>query len=423
MNPNRRTLLKVGGVIGLGGCSVAYWQHRPIRRRDDINAIKTAIDIPVPTIADPVIITADHLDASYSWAREHVESTEDKLRDLEVDDSRDLEKANEYLVDQSPDNIDDDERHDALDDYPRAVAFSAIARSQHVGTANGSLSDELQSSHEVLGNRLEAFDLTYSHKSLTRTVVQAGHIESLIGTAESGYSRATDFIANNQHDNSTAWEIVETGQYVLHDAEQFLEVLEADNTINWRADFEDLYSQLSERIESAVDGAEWEYEPDVRSQAYYRWDNIQLRTFMTPDDIRDDGRLARALLTQTVLATVAETLVEFDDIPGWQELNNVDVELVDDAEVLVTEKQVVREHITSAVDAVGSDPLGAYLLLLTIRRVDWIDSVLDQLRDDVRSYERTEWQYELDRLALLYRGAVAEADAIPDIVALFTHKT
>mgnify|MGYP005866151703 CR=1 FL=1 len=118
------------------------------------------------------------------------------------------------------------------------------------------------------------------------------------------------------------------------------------------------------------------------------------------------------------MATVANTLAEFENIPGWSHLDAFDVELVDTGGDLVTEKRVVQDRFESAVDTVGSDPLGAYLLRETKKQVDWADSRLENVRDNVRSYESEEWQYELDRTALRYRSAAAEVDVIPEIVAL-----
>ncbi|WP_290817425.1 hypothetical protein [Halovivax sp.] len=419
MRPRRRTLLKVAGAVGLGGGGVAYWQRRRIRRRDDLDAIETALDVPLPTVPDPVTVTADHLEASYSWAREHVDTTERNLPESEAEGSRHLENANEYLAGRSPGEVDDgDERHDALGAYRVAVASSATARGQYAETDDGSPSDDLQRAHETLGDELDAFESTYADESLTRTVVQVGHVESLVGTAASRHSRAGDFVTNEQHRNSVAWETVETGRFALHDAERFLEALESDDAPDRAADLEDRYDRLDERIESATDGVEWEYEPDVQSQAYERWIDVRSDHFGEPESSRDDGRLARAVSIQAERATVAETLDEFDDVPGWRDLGDVDVELIDDAAELVDEKRTVRERLEATADAVGSDPLGAHLLRRAIRGIERTDSTLDRLRDDVRSYDSAAWQYELDRAALRYRGGVADADAIPDVVEI-----
>lgn len=102
MRSRRRPLLKVASAIGLGGAGVAYWQWRPIRRWDDIDAIETALAIPVPTIPNPVTVTADLLEASYSRAREHVETTEQVLPDPDAQESGHLENANKSLADHPP---------------------------------------------------------------------------------------------------------------------------------------------------------------------------------------------------------------------------------------------------------------------------------------------------------------------------------
>lgn len=419
MRPRRRTLLKVVGTVGFGGAGVAYWQRRPIRRRDDVDAIETALDVPVPTVPDPVTVTADHLDASYSWAREHVETTERELPEPDAQDSRHLQNASEYLANNPPDSIDDgDERHETLDGYRIVVARSATARGHHFETDDGRPSDELQTAHETLGNELDAFEPTYADESLARTVVQAGHAESLAGNAASRHSRAADFVADDRYRNSVAWETVETGRHRLHDAEWFLEVLETDDAADRTTDLEDRYDRLADRIETATDEVEWEYEPDVSSHAYDRWLDVRLDHFSEPEDSRDAGRLARAVLIQAEFATVAATLSAFEDVPGRRELDGIEVDLIEGANELVDEKRAAREQLETTVDAVGSDPLGEHLLRQAVRRVERADSTLDRLRDDVRSYDSAEWQRRLDRAALRYRGGAADAGAIPDIVEL-----
>lgn len=182
MRSRRRPLLKVASAIGLGGAGVAYWQRRPIRRWDDIDAIETALAIPVPTIPNPVTVTADHLEASYSRAREHVETTEQVLPDPDAQESGHLENANKSLADHPPDSIDDDdERHEALDNYLLAISASAAARGRYIETDNGQPSDELQTAHETLGNKLDAFEAMYAGESLAHTIVQLVTLNRSLG--------------------------------------------------------------------------------------------------------------------------------------------------------------------------------------------------------------------------------------------------
>lgn len=419
MAPCRRTLLTAGGAIGLGGGSIIFWHRRSIQRRDDIDAIETALDIAVPTVANPVTITPDHLKNSYLRARRHVETTEEILPGAQGETPKPLKIAKESLADHSPDDINDgDERHDALEAYRIAVGRSAVARGQHIETDSGSPSDELQTAHEMLRDELDAFDTTYTHQSLTQTAVQAGRIESLVGTAESNYSMATDFIRDHESHNSSALELVWIGRSLLYDAEQLLNVINSDSDVDQTAELERRYERLDERIESATEDITWAYEPDVRSRADQRWTDTQLVTRTDPATLRDDGRLAQAVVEQAKLATVADTLVEFEDVPSWSDLNAVDTELVESADDLIAEKQVVQARFQSVMDAVGDDPLGVYLLKETRRQVDRADSTLENLRENVRFYDSTEWQYELDRTALRYRSAAAEADMIPEILTL-----
>ncbi|WP_227014914.1 hypothetical protein [Natronorubrum aibiense] len=413
----------MASAIGLGGAGVAYWQRRPIRRWDDIDAIETALAIPVPTIPNPVTVTADHLEASYSRAREHVETTEQVLPDPDAQESGHLENANKSLADHPPDSIDDDdERHEALDNYLLAISASAAARGRYIETDNGQPSDELQTAHETLGNKLDAFEAMYAGESLAHTIVQASHAESLAGTAASRYSRATDFMIDSQYNNSVVWETVETGRHSLHDAEWFLEVLETDDTVDWATDIEDLYERLADRIKTATDEVEWEYESDVPSYSHDRWLDIQLDHLSEPERSRDAGHLAQALLIQAELATVASTLSAFEDVPGRDELDDIEVELIEDANELVDEKRTAREQLETTADAVESDPLGKHLLCQVTRRIDQAELTLERLRDDVKSYDSAEWQFELDYVALRYRGGAADAGSIPDIVELVADK-
>lgn len=76
------------------------------------------------------------------------------------------------------------------------------------------------------------------------------------------------------------------------------------------------------------------------------------------------------MVIQAKFATVAETVVKFDDVLGWRDFDTVDGGLVNDIEELVSEKQVLKERLESEIDAVGSDPLGANLLRQMIRKAD-----------------------------------------------------
>lgn len=417
MCPRRRTLLKAGGAIGLGG-GIAYWQRRRIRRLDDLNAIRRTLDMPVPTVSDPVIVTADHLDAAYSWARQHVERTADELPDSQAEDSGPLERAKEHLADAVPSEVEEDERRDALEKYEHAVIDSAGVRGRHIESGQRSPSDELQTARQRLGEELDDFDLTYAGDLLTRVVVQAAHVESLIGDAKSRYSQAADYMADEDLATPVAWKGVETGRFLLFNVEQFLEVFETDGTQRWNTDLEDLVDRLEQRIESATGGVQWELDSDIPSFAYHRWVDVRADIFSEPQELLDDGEPAQAVLAQAEYATVAETLTEFDDFPRPRNMDDIDIELVDDAEDLLTEKRTAKKRLDAAVDAVGSDPLGRYLLRQATERLERADTTLDRLRSDVNSENDTQWQNQLDRTALEYRGVAADAEVIPDTVAL-----
>jgi len=421
MSPRRRFLLKAAGAVGLGSAGVAYWQRRPILRRDDLNAIETALEVPVLNVSDPVIITDNHIEASYSWARAHVDTTENKLTDSEVQDSRYLQDAYEHLEGKSPEEIDDTgERHKTLSDYQLAVSSSAMARGLHLESRGGSPSDELQVAHETLGEELEAFESRYTDESLTRTVVQAGHAESRVGIAASRYSRAANFMIDAQYHNSVTWEMVETGRFTLRSAQFLLEVLHTDDATDRTADLEDRYNRLDKHIEIATDSVEWEYQPDVSSWAYDQWIDIRLGSSNTPEDYRDESQLARAVMAQTSLATIAETLSEFETTPGWRGPDDVETELIEDTNTLINEKQAARRELETTANEVGSDPLGKHLLQQTVQRIEQADSSLGRLQDNFRSYDNTEWKRALDRVVMQYRSGAAEAAVIPDIVELVT---
>ncbi|ELZ11103.1 hypothetical protein C479_07338 [Halovivax asiaticus JCM 14624] len=418
MRPSRRTVLKVAGGVGLGGAGIAYWNRRWLRRRDDVDAIETTLKVTVPTVANPVTVTDAHLDAAYSWAREHVETTERKLPEMEAE-AEHLENANEDLAGNAPDEIEASaDRHEALTAYRLAVASSAMARGNHLEPAEGLGSDELRDAHKTLGEELDAFDTSYVGESLTRTVVQASHAESLTHSAESRYTNAPEYMAGDRSNSAMAWERVATGRVALHDAEWFQEVLATDDTVDRTEALEACNDRLAERIESATDGVQWEDEHGMNTWASGRWRAAQMDHRYEPDDAKSDGRLALAVSIQAEWATVAETLAEFDDVPGWGELGDADIGLLDDVGELVAEKRSASDRLSTTADAVGTDPLGAHLLRRTIQNVELADSSLDHLQENVRSYETAEWQTELDRAALRYRSAAADADAIPTIVSL-----
>ncbi|AGB14926.1 hypothetical protein Halru_0280 [Halovivax ruber XH-70] len=418
MRPSRRTVLKVAGGVGLGGAGVAYWQRRWLRRRDDLDAIETTLDVTVPTVPNPVTVTDAHLDAAYSWAREHVETTEREFPESEVGSNR-LEHATEDLTGQAPDEVDDGAaRHEALTQYTLAVSSSAMARGYPVETEDQPPSDELEAAHETLSDDLDAVDPRYAGESLTGTVVQAGHADSRWATAASNHSRAADYLADDRFSHDVTWETVEIGRFELDNAEWFREGLATDDAVDRTAALEDCDERLAEHIESATDGVQWEYEPNVYARAYDRWRGVQMDHLGQPDHARDVGRVALVVLIQAERATVAETLAEFDDVPGWGGSRDVDTELLDDAAELVAEKRAASDRLAATADAVGSDPLGAHLLRQAIQNVEQADSSLDRLRENVRSDDSEQWQAELDRAALQYRGAAADADAIPTIVSL-----
>ncbi|MFC3958985.1 hypothetical protein [Halovivax cerinus] len=215
MRLGRRTLLKVAGGVGLGGAGVAYWQRRWLWRRDDLDAIETTLDVAVPTVSNPVTVTDTHLDAAYSWAREHVKSTEREFTKSDEAGSKRLENANEYLAGNGPDEIGDcAARHEALTQYMLAVASSAMARGYHLETEDGPPSDELETVHETLGDELDAAAPRYAGESFTGTVVRAGHADARCETAASQHSRVADYMSDDRFSNMVTWEVVETGRFV-----------------------------------------------------------------------------------------------------------------------------------------------------------------------------------------------------------------
>ncbi|WP_254864194.1 hypothetical protein [Halovivax gelatinilyticus] len=415
MSPRRRTLLTALGATVLGRTGVAYWNRRAIRRRDEVNAIETALDVPVPTIADPVEVTDAHLEAAHEWAKAHVSETDELVGTSDDPEYNRLENARAGLDAHPPAEIGHgDERHDALNAYRLSVASSATARGHYLEPDSGRPSDELRAAHESLGDELETFERRYAGEALTQVVVQGAHAEERLGAARSSHSRADDYLADDSFSNPVAWETVETGRYAVHDADRFFATIDGDE--DRTDDFQNRYEALDDLIESETADLEWEYESDVDSQAYDRWIDVHLSNSGDLDEPDDTDRPARTVRTKAERATVARALSDLDHVPGWRELAELDVVLLESTDDLADEKRAAVDSIEAARETVGSDPLGVHLLRAVSRLVGNADTTLDRLRSDVTEYDTDEWQNRLDRALLNYRSAAAEASAVPEIV-------
>lgn len=414
MCPRRREVLAALGGIGFVGGGYAYWNRRRIRRRDEISDYEAALDIGVPEVATAVQVSDSHLEASYAWAREHVEGTADVVGDDSPGWVVDrLEEAREGLERLSPEESSEDGPA-LLDGYYLAVARSATVRGWHYEEDDDGPSEELREAHAELGAAVEAFEPSYQGGSPSEAVVQAAEAEDLAARAHRRYGRADGRMQDDEFANSIIWETLEVSRLHIHDAAWFVRELEGEGH---REALEAAYDRFQARIEDAVDGIQVEYDDDVITHAAARWSDAVRPVWGTdPEDHLEAGRLGLAVREQARRATVAATLAAFEDVPAGRGPSRHEVEVVDDTAAVVEAKERAVDGIGTAVDEVGDDPLARYLLERPQNRVERGDRQLERLVGDARSADSQEWQLGGDRVYLGYREAAEDAAAVPGVV-------
>jgi len=160
-----------------------------------------------------------------------------------------------------------------------------------------------------------------------------------------------------------------------------------------------------------------DYEDGVRSQAEAC--TLALKSVTTePETHFNKERLALAVREQASTAMVTATFDILEQYPAIRELDGTEYRLIDDSEQLITQKRDTVEAVTTAINEVGGDPLGRYLLTETIETVDRADRQLNRLLDNVRSYDQKQWISGRDTAYLRFRSSAAEARAIPHIIKL-----
>ena len=416
MCPRRRAVLAAIGSTAAFGGAIGYWQRRRIRRRNETDDINSALGIEFPPVDVPISISEGHLQYSYHRARDHVTETESLLDSADdMSPGTKLDRAWDELNTYPPESlVDGYDRIEALEAYRLAVAISGSARSRVHDDARGQPSDALQNAFHSLRNALDVVEPRYHGTSLSTVIVQCGEGDDLHSTAMSQANRAQDYLENNEFSNSVTWEIVETARQITHDANWLFEKQEGPDQTEA---LEDTFRRLTEQVEANTDDVIMDYEDGVRSQAEAR--SLALKSVTTePETHFNKERLALAVREQARTAMVTATFDTLEQYPAIRELDGTEYRLIDDSEQLITQKRDTVEAVTTAINEVGGDPLGRYLLTETIETVDRADRQLNRLLDNVRSYDQKQWISGRDTAYLRFRSSAAEARAIPHIIKL-----
>lgn len=357
MCPRRRTVLVALGSAGVLGGGGLYLNRRRIRRRNQIGDLRATRELSVPSVS---------------------------------------------------------ERHASLLAYRDAVRTLGSVRGRYDDRTTGSEpSDGLQQPMRTLEAELEGFQNQYRGASLTEVVVQSGQADQLASSAADDLERARERLADESTPNGLVWMSVEDGQMQLHDAEWFVREQDGPRkTDALAARFEELF-ELTEKNER---GVSWEYSDGIDSQVYPRWAHVQIHT--DPEDHREARRVALAVRDQGYRAVVAATLDVLDGLPSQRDPDKLDERLVTDAGTLLEAKRTAVDRIESAIDAVGDDPFGRFLLTETVDLVGRGDSSVGELLLKVNSDSNEEWRATRDRAYIHYQGAMAQAQEIPGIVRL-----
>ncbi|GAB6880630.1 hypothetical protein JCM17823_29040 [Halorubrum gandharaense] len=411
--PSRRALLAALGAAGTVG-GIGFWQRRRLRRREELTTLETVRDVELQSEPDTELLTVtpDHVAASYDRAHEHLQETLDYLGDDPPSHmERHVDRARERLDDTPPDEQPDDAaREAALDTYRLAVASSATARGGVLDHGRDSPSDELREAHDALVSALDAADPGYPGERLTRTVVQCGEVDDLLGSASTAEQRVRERYLDDA--GTVAWERVEVARCRVYDAEQLVEPLGGPE----RADaLASAFEALAERTKANADPIDFTYDGDVPNHASDRWMSAQL-SGGGPENAADDGRYAAAVREQAERAAVAATLDAFTEYPSYRRLHEMDEPAPGDASEVLAVKRDAVEAVAEALDEVGGDPLGNQLLGTTMSTVERGDRRVDRLIEEVQSYDDDEWNEQIYRALITYRGAALEAEAVPGIV-------
>ena len=407
-------------AIGIGGGGVGYWQRRRLRRRDDVAAIESALDIGRPTLPEPVSVRPEHAVGSYERAKEHVSETE-RLR-ADAGGSFDsgsgsgdmLERARNDLEGHAPGTLDDDAtRLDALEAYRLAIARSATVRGRLYGGDRTAPSPELRRRIDAFEADLEAFDPEYRGEGVPETIVQCAEADERLIDARSDLDTAARMAGDERYSNDVAWEQAAVGATRLYDARQFLR----DRAGPDRADaLESTLDRLTAWIGDAIDGMDWRYEGEHPSYAVTRYRDVGLAEPVDPRQDPGPGRLASAVRSRAREATVVATLGRFPDVPARHRWADLGYELGTDAGTLTEAKAAAVGAIEATAATVGPDPLGRWLLSEILGAVESADRRLGRLVEEPNDGSERRWASERDRAILEYGAASAEAEAVPGVL-------
>jgi hypothetical protein len=391
-----------------------YVNRRRIRRRSEIGDLRATREISVPSVGEPLRITPAHVDASHALARERLQATADAMWG-EARSNQRFDDARERIADHLPDDAEtDSERHASLLAYRDAVGTLGLIRGRYDDrTTGGEPSDDLQQAMQDLETALNGFQNEYRGASVTEVAVQSGQADQLASSAADDLERARDRLADESTPNSLVWMGVEDGRMQRHDAAWFVREQDGPSrTDALAARFEQLVELTEERKQVVT----WEYSDGIASQAFPRLAHVGIHT--APEKHRKAGRVALAVREQARSAVIATTLDVLDVLPSQNDLDKLDEPVVSDAETLLDTKQTAVDQIESAIDEVGDDPLGQFLLTETVDLVGSGDSLVAELLSNVNSDSTEEWRATRDRAYLHYREASAQAREIPTLVRL-----
>jgi hypothetical protein len=258
---------------------------------------------------------------------------------------------------------------------------------------------------------LDEFRGRYRGDSLTQVIVQSGDADHFEAAAIDDYESATERLSDPSRSNDRAWAQLAEGRQHLHDANQFIANQDGPERAE---DLTACYERLGGLLD--VDFDWWFVESEVQTHAGSRYEyDVEYTGLEQPERTK---RPALAVRDRAARAVIAQTLDQFDGLPAEDELHRVDSPVVSTADTVFEAKEDAAEAIDTALDAVGDDPLGQFLLSNTRAHAATGDSKIRELLDNVNSYENERWQNRRDSAYISYREAATEASEIPGVVRI-----
>ena len=420
MSPSRRTLLKAGVPVALGGAGLGYWQRRRIRRRDDLEPLEEAAALETPTVGEPVATSDAIVQAGHEDARAHLEHTEELAADVPEETTvpgleRRLDQAADGLEANPPGAAETDgDRLETLQSYRLAMANS--------GSARGAISIETQEedgAREALRVLVDeatavrdALEISYEGDPFTTAIVQYGAVDQRVTSASSRLGRLDDRTISREEPNPVHWESVAVSRFDLETAARYLEELDGPELTEA---LESGYESLADRTESIVEETEFVLEDDVRNYTTTVWRHLW-DSERPAENAHESGRVARALRDQSQALAIAHTLEEFVDVPEFRAWDEREEDVPRTGVALHEAAAAAAVELEDTLEVVGDDPLGRLLLEEPARDLENVQSRADRLRDDVRSIADDDWTRRIAQSALRCRRAGAYAAAVPGVL-------